>query len=821
MKYIFTVIVLMLSSLSVCAHSASGMRVLKRPPELRIPTETIAHSLSHSSPEQGVDPWIVYASSAPSFSFEEPGGFTIFKELGFMQQFFVIDETNDYIRIASSSGFDPPTLIINDDAIDYGWVRKNAMLLWAHCIVTDEGRIDKKAMIMNTLDLVSSRRVQLQGLEADVVNFYYSSDLREATGRESRMFELFFAYKITDSAVLLGRASRARDESDREHMRNLILGWVPRNRVVMWDHRVAVEPNWDEQAVRERQQEGVSASIFPEQRDALSFQNRRNPANMAIIDEKSIKGDFYSERMLGEWFRYAVYHERDYIMRLGVIGEINTPRGQLDKVTKAEIDRDVSIATARMRNINIVFVIDGTNSMQPYFQSVSDAIERSMQRLGRHSADDALNSMRFGAVVYRDYAERHRLTEIKELTTNYREVTRFLNSVDARDYYDTDLPEAVYYGLMTALLGLLTNDDETNIIVLVGDAGNHHRDDPSQVDESEIIELIAEKKCGFLAFQVHNDPHPTYDEFRIQIQRFMLAAANNIYQELLSRNLEGYVLDKPEWNRLDANTYRLDNYINMATLVYAHKNQVMDTQLLTDEIIEVVHRSIERTNETLFRISRVVSEGRALQDVLDDAQSVREASSRYISSYNPALLNFFYNNLDIEREKLEYLCDKKFQIHTEGYASLHVEGLQHPLFRKVLLLSRQDLSKTLDMINRLYSASTQSDRRMAMQNAYIDMLIRHIGRIDRSDLLQLTIEEVSSRIVGLPGTNSFINNIRLEDITNPGVLPDHELNTYAREIDMKRETIMRIYNESRDNPYRYSLMLNNEPYYWIEDYLIP
>lgn len=266
---------------------------------------------------------------------------------------------------------------------------------------------------------------------------------------------------------------------------------------------------------------------------------------------------------------------------------------------------------------------------------------------------------------------------------------------------------------------------------------------------------------------------------------------------------------------------RLDNYINLATLVYASKNQVMDTEVLKDEIIELVQKNVERTDETILRINRVVAEGSSLKEVLDNPTSFQTSSSKYISSFNPALLNFFMSNLNIDKDKVEYLCDKKFQIHTEGYAPLYVDGHSNPLFRKSLLLSRTDLSKIIGLIEDLYAATTMGDRRTALQNSYIEMIGRHIGKINREELMKLTIEEISNKVIGLPGTNSFINKIKLEDLTNPGVIPDHELNNYANQIDRKREALRRIYNETNAHPYEYSLRLNEVPYYWIEDNLLP
>ena len=72
--------------------------------------------------------------------------------------------------------------------------------------------------------------------------------------------------------------------------------------------------------------------------------------------------------------------------------------------------RAVQEYTNKLQNINLIFVIDGTKSMKPYFASVKDAIKKSLDYFDTHKYN-----IRVGVVIYRDYADGEALTEVQPL----------------------------------------------------------------------------------------------------------------------------------------------------------------------------------------------------------------------------------------------------------------------------------------------------------------------------------------------------------------------------------------------------------------------
>jgi hypothetical protein len=117
--------------------------------------------------------------------------------------------------------------------------------------------------------------------------------------------------------------------------------------------------------------------------------------------------------------------------------------------------------------IDIVFVMDTTNSMKPYLENVLAATEE----FAKAHADDAL---RFGFIGYQDDNSQFAYTT-KEFTTRTvpaDEFVRTLADVQARKLpvKGDDIPEAVFEGVDAALESGQWREDAIKIVFLVGDA---------------------------------------------------------------------------------------------------------------------------------------------------------------------------------------------------------------------------------------------------------------------------------------------------------------------------------------------------------------
>ena len=99
------------------------------------------------------------------------------------------------------------------------------------------------------------------------------------------------------------------------------------------------------------------------------------------------------------------------------------------------------------RRINVVFVVDGTSSVQPFFGPISEALVDVTKMLKQ-----TRNEFNFAAVIYRDYPEKEHVVEVRGFSSD-ESISSFFNRNKAMDRFDTDLPEAMYNGIENAIRG--------------------------------------------------------------------------------------------------------------------------------------------------------------------------------------------------------------------------------------------------------------------------------------------------------------------------------------------------------------------------------
>lgn len=126
----------------------------------------------------------------------------------------------------------------------------------------------------------------------------------------------------------------------------------------------------------------------------------------------------------------------------------------------------------RINDMDIVFVMDTTGSMQKQIDDLNDNLLSIVDILRRVSP-----TLHMGFVAYRDNGKEEYLTRVfklKEMSDlNMKKLTIFVKELDADG--GGDIPEAIYAGLKEAINMPWRNKDSNvvKIIVLIGDAPAH------------------------------------------------------------------------------------------------------------------------------------------------------------------------------------------------------------------------------------------------------------------------------------------------------------------------------------------------------------
>jgi len=732
------------------------------------------------------------------------------KRLKFLERFYVSDWEGDFLHLVKDP-YISERGELSESQEDYGWVKMDKLLLSTHCFRTKD-HINKKIAILNTIN--TDRKTDFSALQKDAVAFMKNPKLTQETGDKAQLFQIFFVYKKTAEAVLIGNTEKISRTDDIERTRDIIKGWVPINRVVAWDHRVALEPNWETDAAQERKLKKIRAKAFQDISEAQEYHLGKT------VSKSFWDSDKYGKRNIGEWRRFPVLGKyNDNIYKVGLMGETITTIGAVDEDKVATAQRKFSEKKKELQNINIVFVVDGTSSMGRFYKPVSDALIKSIADLKQRYVNSTNPyTMRFGAVIYRDYAEKagEGITQVRSLTRDGNQISSFLNSVVADDCCDRDKPEALYYGLKTALEQTNLKKGQTNIVILVGDAGNHNRLDPTQIGSQSVSKLLSDYSCNFLVFQVRNDGHQAYTDFATQTRTLMEQMAKQSYERDLrefGNNSSRGVAPSLEKN---GNYYVLKNGIGYGRVRVASIGTQLSGSILQKEIEDAVKYSNEYTDQLLSKMYKLIVEGKDLKDVA----SKDESTNKYVNSFTPALMHYLKEMAD--GNSYSWLTKAKYQLYITGYTSTSVEGLKHPTFKPVLFVDRSGLGDVLRYVRKMNEATASAgNRRQALHDAWIEVLKAHTGdRISASELERIEVETINERVFGLPAMSDVLKGVKLNDITAPppNGLDEVDITLIINRLEKKADDLDLIFN--RDN-YEYGFSSNNTSFYWIDADLFP
>jgi len=754
--------------------------------------------------------WEVYSDKSGNKTYHAPGG-EEYKEADFMEQFFVLEEREDYIHIVKDPELQKDTL--SAQAEDYGWINKNDLLLWSNNLVTRKGRINRKAMILNTVEQLKSEDA---GDKPDIVKFRKAPGLNTPlTGDESRLFQFFYIFKKSEDGkyLLLGKNSFFGETS----VNSVIKGWVPNDRSVLWFNRVAIEPNWEQEAVQERKT-GKKAKFFSNIDAAREFKLGADQEGTEIIWQND---PLSTERLIGEWRRFPVLRNDPAdpdILNTGVMGDIYTEQGEkLARMSEkiAQTQNKIDKLIAQKRKIKIVFVVDGTRSMQKVFKAVSEAIRNSTKELNLEYRNKyGENAIDFAGVIYRDYSEsRMRRVRTRGFKST-QSFENFFNPDKAKDINNTTHAEAPYLGLETALKGLGLKQDETNVIIQLGDAGNHVPDQEGRTPD-KISDLMAEKYCHYISIQVHEPSvSKVYDRFTSQSREIALKAAKKYHTILSEKYGELFNLSELEWE-VENNNYNLKESPLAAKVIDMDDGKAMDENEIKQEIEKFI-AGVDASNDSLIaRINRIVA-GASYTEEQKNAE-LNEDGDFYTLPFSEGIWAVFQQS-GLTVDELATLKVNKYQVYTPGFTAMEVEGQKYELFKRVLLMDATELGDLERTLRELRSATTGSQRRDALYNTWMQILKEYLGETGNTEFKELTMEEINKKLWELPGTNSLISDLKLKDIYNERKLTDSELNRYIDSILRKHGKIQNIFF-SQD--YKYGFRSNERPYYWIKEELLP
>lgn len=722
--------------------------------------------------------WVVHSDRDNNLTYTSANSDNKSKTMNFMENFYVIGETDTRVELIK---YDPSIVsasasrkVSMKKADYYGWAEKSKLLLWNNSLVNKQTNFTIKALVGHSINDM------IKGISTDKqLTLYNSPTLKASTENDNdvRLFEFLYVFKEENNKYLVGISQKLSRSSGSQEV---IKGWISDKNAQIWSQRLCIEPNDEQSAATERRRQNIKATLFNNYQAAAAFKTGTTTEFKKILWDK----DKYELGYPSSWKRMPVISKLEgKVYKTGVITDVYGKNNKtiLTAEEHARLEAKYNTVRDKKQNINMVFVIDGTQSNHSFFVPIINAIQNSINFL--KSSD---KKYKIGTVIYGKSGEG--VVDSYSLTTKHSSVIQSLKNYRDKNNLaqDNDDPTDLYEGIRKATRTL--NPEHTNIIVLIGDAGSS-----LSTGSADIIQRMKDNECGLISFQTRNvkgQPGRIYNEFVNQTKDLVTKSSGR----------SGGI--RPTLYEDSGNTFRLRYPIESllpGSLTYSDKGGAMSQEELEEEIREML-TSFEKQHERLLR-------DLDCEIYIDCRPSINEAILEYILNEIP----------DIDPATLRKIGEMDHQLFVEAYAPLQVDKLEYPIFKHVIFLTRQELNELERELEKLVDiGNTPSELRQEIINAYKQILIGYYGTEAKQEIAKKTPAQVLEIVTGLPTASELLGKYTIAELEDRRKVSDEEIQDIFFYMEKKLLALQKVVG----NP-EYFFRSRDQTYYWVPQEVLP
>jgi hypothetical protein len=739
-------------------------------------------------------PWYVYADRVNSPVYNSTSGTTEVARVEIGRSFLVVGTSGDRLNVIDAEkvitteqsctwAFRPG---VSKSSVLQGWMPQNKLLLSSRCMKVCKADIPSAPNGMFNLQGLYVSNVTNRG-----GSFRYYSNApgvqpNEENGIPIGMGGFGFIYKIeavrdTDW-YLLG----IRQEIPYMSPIIILQGWKPESQIELWKHRLALEYDW--QFVKERTAMPVRLTVTA----------RRHTKDISLSDYKQAQfvekeynytsgadNNYYFQRTLGTGFRNVIIKETPDSIRVGIIkNSSNVPKRIIDPAI--EIANDIM---TKLLHPKVIFLLDGTESLEPRAKDIYTTISQTVLDIDKENAGKAIQ-YKYGACVYRDKGYGQYIFQKQEQLSNVPDLISWLTAnlpVKGAEN-PADYPEAVFWGLNEAFKHFDQQGSFFNptFYVLIGDCGNHERNDGTQLSPKLIQDSLISNVSDLVAIQFDHQLNKTlggkpdngksWDSFRDQFRSVLSIFGSSERKEFtggtqeIFRNRPGSFLAYPvrgaSFSPTDLNRVIHDALMNYNSTIQQKLVHLVLMIRDSKSASGIARRELEElTRNYITKLGLGTSE--------------TEQVMEWVVIY---LANAASNTRVTSGEKV-IIRDTQFDFFNPGYVAPSYKFLKQKPYKNVVYLNNTDLERISTFalnISKLKGPTTRSD----IQKAWRYMLRTSLGLFqDDEQVNNLTLSEATSILTGFVGspkykdikireilsTSVFTNDLMLEYVFNWGI----------------------------------------------------
>jgi len=751
-----------------------------------------------------------------NFVYPQPNGTAGGTKLAYLDKFIVVDEEGDRFKLAKYE-----MKKINEDAgkIDnpqiVGWVDKSKLLLWQKPLMKGGFAVKALALIKDPNALLKPEEYINKGGIVRCYDFPSKEAKYEIPKSGVNIFKFLFVVKEENEMVLLSTSS----EFTAVSAETKILGWVPKNIILYWDNRLCIEPNFSADALQERKQKNIRPSIFLDSKSALAFKNDYKTASdqqIELTDGLETRMPSYKKRMP----LFDGFNTTDKILRTGYITPVvDSSGGTMSVDAQREYDK-IQKALTNYRKINIVFVIDGGNDMQPYFGDIKSAINDFEKGMDSEMKQEF--KLRFGVVVYRSYDDVScgALGDISatklDLTDSYETLKDFLDRDGNKQSCGSEKSvRAMKKGLRKAFEIFDSNkcEEQSNYIISIGSKGDRFEDYADQpYSNGEIIKLFAKHAVNMFSFQYNRALTAEYSLFSSQMREIMEKGNKMLVKNFNDNDnkLTGDITNNFDWLEDDSknayNSFKVkkdEGTVKLAEITFPSAGSSISNQLFIEDMDDFLNRV------TIYQIEII----KGLQKNLKQLN---------LNSGLTTAMKIVLRNVKIDKNDDEIRSifeGGKYQYFVECYTPYKLNGADKSLYDRILFFTRDELDYLMrDFATLEIGLESYDQKRKALYTALESLAISYLGKSESKDIMKATSgEELLRKITGSVPKNMILSELEfLVDVQNKKKFPDEKVDAFIEAIEKSSKKLNSIKNDAS-----FYYIDDNISYYWIPESYFP
>lgn len=725
--------------------------------------------------------WVVLSDRENNPTYNQPDIYSgQHSTLGFGEKLYVADIKKGFALVFSSpiKQNDFPNIQSPDWK---GWVPVEHLLMWNQCPKNEKQIYNKGVVVFSPnkdAKIKQNPNYLLSPNPNATESFFMSIDLEilYVMKKERVNGETYFLLSKTYKLDFNGRYE------------NELLGWLSQDYLTEWNFRLVLEPSFASGAVDCYTRQKIYPAIFPEGQDGIN--NAKNFQTTGKAKETLwVYDQFSTERMDPYRMRNPILGNVGELYNVATLSTFEQSNGDIN--AKMNARRKIQQYREAKDNVNLIFVIDNTQSMRNYYPAVARSLEEILSR-------DIKSKLRVGAVLYKDHPDSPTV-KYKPLTDNVNEIIGFINAnKDNCNSVDPDAWEAVVEGLETALdtIKMRYNRTQSTFIVLIGDAGNRDPDQGVKWEDNvkRLAAKLSDNNINFLAYQVNNSGIKADRDFGSQVGAIQAEYANKVSDKIRKEvafrhnSNRGYSMERVNNPQLSLPIYNSYCYLRKGQsettigLQNFIKGNFNDFLAVVDSNIAILEQTIRGgfgSSTGGLQEQRV----REILDIMNVPQKEIESIVQGIKS--GGVVKFF------------------------GYAPSKIKGIcgAWNLFDFVLLFTEDELSELIQRLGVIFSSDGKDAQKV--QDAMITIGQSMIGNFDPT---KFSVNEMLDQIYGIPITVNTCGDLdfRQEKLERIIYRKEEELKLFWEDFTQKLTNLVTIRRNTKGK-----FSQGEQTYYWI------